>query len=65
MSTAKQFKSCVNVEKGEKTANGKSIVSLLCADIGKNSEILIRCDGEDEQEALKALLHLAENQFGE
>ena len=22
-------------------------------------------DGEDEQEALKALLHLAENQFGE
>lgn len=37
-------------------ANAKSVLSVLAAMVKKNDEIEIICDGENEQEALDALV---------
>ena len=47
------------------TANAKSVLSVLGACIKSGDEIEIVCEGEDEEEALKALVALVENGFGE
>lgn len=47
------------------TANAKSVLSVLGACVKSGDEIEICCDGEDEAEALQALVALAENGFGE
>ena len=46
-------------------ANAKSVLSVLGACIKSGDEIEIVCEGEDEEEALKALVALVENGFGE
>jgi phosphocarrier protein len=47
------------------TANAKSVLSVLGACIKSGYEIEIICEGEDEQEALDALVKLVESGFGE
>lgn len=46
-------------------ANAKSVLSVLGACIKSGDEIVIVCDGEDEQVALDSLVALVENGFGE
>lgn len=46
-------------------ANAKSVLSVLGACVKSGDEIVLSCDGEDEQEALEALVRLIENGFGE
>ncbi len=50
---------------GGKEINGKSIMNLMAACIKQGSEIEIRCDGKDEQAALKAAVALVESGLGE
>ena len=50
---------------GGKEINGKSIMNLRAACIKQGSEIEIRCDGKDEQAALKAAVALVESGLGE
>ncbi len=45
--------------------NGKSIMSLLILTATKGSKLIIRCIGPDEKEALKELVNLVEEGFGE
>ncbi|WP_270166847.1 HPr family phosphocarrier protein [Paenibacillus sp. SYP-B4298] len=45
--------------------DGKSILGLMTLGLSKGSEITIRTDGPDEQEALTALVALVESGFGE
>ncbi|MEO0270170.1 MAG: HPr family phosphocarrier protein [candidate division WOR-3 bacterium] len=45
--------------------NGKSIMSLLILTATKGSKLIIRCKGPDEKEALKELVNLVEEGFGE
>lgn len=45
--------------------NGKSILGVLGACVRQNDEIEIICEGEQEQEALKALIELVESGLGE
>lgn len=43
--------------------NAKSILSILTAGIACGSEISVECSGEDEQEALDAIIRLIESEF--
>ena len=62
---AMNFKSLVTFLYRGNTANAKSVLSVLGACIKSGDEIEIVCDGEDEEEALKVLVTLIEEGFGE
>ena len=62
---AMQFKSHITFRYRENTANAKSVLSVLGACIKSGDEIELVCEGEDEQEALAALVHAIENGLGE
>ena len=49
----------------KKEINAKSIMSIMTACIKQGSEIEIRCDGEDEEEALTVAVKLVESGLGE
>ena len=57
--SAFQFKSKIQVIKGEKTCDAKSILGILSLCVKCGDEITIQCDGEDEQLALKKLVEVA------
>jgi phosphotransferase system HPr (HPr) family protein len=63
--TTVKFKSNVIVEKDGKEINAKSIIGVLSLGAEKGSKIIIKIEGEDEQEAMKALKELVHNNFGE
>ena len=62
---AKKFKSDISVAKEEREVNAKSILSLLTLGVNQGAEITIKAEGEDEEEAVKALQELVETNFGE
>ena len=45
--------------------NAKSVLSVLGAGVRSGDEVEIVCDGEDEEEALSALIELVKTGFGE
>lgn len=54
---AMKYKSRITFSYGDgKTANAKSVISILAAGIKCGDEILLMADGEDEKEALDAVL---------
>lgn len=63
--TAAKFKCEITLIREDLEVNGKSImgVMMLAAEFG--SELVIRCDGADEQAALDALAALIAGKFGE
>ena len=60
-----KYKSDITIVFGEKEINAKSIMNLMAACIKYDSEITIRCEGEDEEEALKCLVAAVESGLGE
>ena len=62
---AMQFKAHITFRYRENTANAKSVLSVLGACIKSGDEIELVCDGEDEAEALTALVAAIENGLGE
>lgn len=62
---AMQYKSLITFTFKENTANAKSVLSVLGACIKCGDEIEFVCEGEDEQEALTALVSAIENGLGE
>ena len=62
---ASQYDSDIYVESASKRINAKSIMSIMTACIKQGSEIEIRCDGEDEEEALTTAVKLVESGLGE
>lgn len=63
--TGAKFSSDIEVTHGETTANAKSILAVLTLGVHKDSEIVIKAEGEDADEALKALEKLVLDNFGE
>lgn len=55
VNTAKQFKSNIRVQHGDKKANAKSLISMLTLGVEPGSEITILVDGADEEAAMEAL----------
>lgn len=62
---AKQYKSAISVSSKGKTVNAKSMVLILTLGINQGTEIEISAVGEDEQEAVAALVGLIEGNFPE
>lgn len=62
---AARFQARIQVQFGEKSANAKSILSLLKLGAGQGAMLLLRGEGEDAAEALQALAALVEGTFGE
>ena len=62
---AMKFKSLVTFSFRENTANAKSVLSVLGACVKCGDEITFVCEGEDEQEALTALVKAVEDGLGE
>lgn len=62
---AMKFKCYITFEHREATSNAKSVLSVLGACIKSGDEIELKCDGEDEDEALKALVEAIESGLGE
>ncbi|UCB53667.1 MAG: HPr family phosphocarrier protein [Candidatus Zixiibacteriota bacterium] len=63
--TASKFKSEIKLKKEDLEANAKSILSvmMLAAEVG--SYVIIKAQGEDEEQAVEALAKLFEEKFGE
>jgi len=63
--TAGMYKSKVVLVKDGIEVDGKSIMGVLMLGAEKDSQIEIKVDGEDEKEALEAILSLIEGKFDE
>lgn len=62
---ASVFKSEIQLRKGQRVVNGKSIMGVMMLAAGKGSELDIIASGEDEEEALTMLCELVAKRFGE
>jgi phosphotransferase system HPr (HPr) family protein len=62
---ASRFRSRVSVIKDGKAVNAKSSIDLLTLAAVAGTELLLRAEGEDAQEALDALAGLIQSRFGE
>ncbi len=62
---ANQFSSEITVEKDNEQVNGKSIMGLMMLAAGCGSILSVTAQGNDADEALKALADLAERKFDE
>lgn len=60
-----KFKSSVNFQFGHTKANAKSVLSVLGACVKSGDEIEFVCEGEDEEEALAAMLKVVGDGLGE
>lgn len=63
--TAKRFQSAIRVVKGDREADGQSILSLMILAVSKGSEIVVQAEGKDEVEAVNTLVELIERRFDE
>jgi phosphocarrier protein HPr len=63
--TASKFASDISVSCEDRTANAKSILTVLTLGAHQGAEITIKAEGEDAQEALDTLVKLVEDNFGE
>lgn len=52
------YDSRIRLESGDRTADGKSLVSLISAGIGAGAPVRIVCDGPDEEEMLHRAVDL-------
>ncbi len=63
--TAARFQSQILVRCGWKTANAKSILSILKLGAVQGNTLTLSAEGQDAQEALQALIQLAQRKFDE
>lgn len=62
---AMKFKSLITFSFRENTANAKSVLSVLGACVKCGDEVEFACEGEDETDALQALISAIESGLGE
>lgn len=62
---AMKFKSKITFKYGKDIANAKSVLGVLGACIKSGREIELICEGEDEEEALRAVVAAVKNGLGE
>ncbi len=62
---ASSFKANIMVSKDGKSANAKSIISIMGLGVKKGDILLVKIDGLDAAEAEAALRKLVDDKFGE
>lgn len=62
---ASAYSSRIQVGRGHRMMDGKSIMGVLLLAAGCGASITISADGADEVDALEALVRLVESGFGE
>ena len=63
--TAKDFKSNIYLEKEQNRINAKSIMGILTLAAVYNVELKVIAEGEDEEDAVEAIVRLFEAKFEE
>ncbi|MEW6007950.1 MAG: HPr family phosphocarrier protein [bacterium] len=64
---ATKFKCEVYIKKEEIAGwmNGKSLLGILSLEVFKGDRVILRCEGEDEREAIKNITRLFGKRFNE
>ena len=65
VATTGAYSSLITLRIGDKSVDGKSIMSVMMLAAGKGSDIHVRCEGNDETAALSAIQYLINQRFGE
>ena len=63
--TANQFDSQILFEKDSDKINGKSIMGIITLGAGYNTKLKVIAEGDDEKNAVEAIVELFENRFEE
>jgi len=63
--TAKRYSSRIELIFGDRVENCKSIMSIITLGAQKDNKLELIINGEDEEEALIAIVKLIDNKFGE
>ena len=63
--TAVQYRSKVTFQKENTISNAKSLLSVLGAKVKFGDELEFICEGEDETEALEAIIQAVESGLGD
>ena len=62
---AAKFKSKITVTAKGKTVDAKSLLMIMGMGLTKGTELTIKAEGADAEDAVKALVELVESKFGE
>jgi phosphocarrier protein HPr len=65
VTTAGKYQSDITVINGERSATARSMINLLSLRVKMNDIITIQADGDDEEQAIAALVELINSKFGE
>ena len=63
--TAKKFKSKVTIKTENGGGDATSVLQLMMLNMGCGTKVTISADGPDEKDAVKTLVDLIDNKFGE
>ncbi len=63
--TANKFSSEITIEKDSAAVNAKSIMGVITMAAGYNTQLILRAEGEDEKQAVEAIVQLFESKFEE
>ncbi len=55
----------VFISRGERRVNAKSIMGVMMLAAGQGTEVVLEVDGEQEREAMDAMVALIHDKFGE
>ncbi len=62
---ASSFSADIEITKDDKTVNAKSIMGVMSLGAGKGSKVKLKAEGDDEQEAIEALVELIDQGLSE
>lgn len=62
---ASKFESEIFIKRGVHEINGKSVIGVMTLAAQQGTELTLKADGPDEEEALQALKDLFDRGFGE
>ena len=65
VSLAERYSSEILIKFNNREINAKSIMNMMVLAAANGSELTLNINGSDENEALKAILDLINNRFGE
>ena len=63
--TAGAFQSRITISRNGEEVDAKSILGIMMMAAAHGSRVTLRCDGNDEEAAMRAVTDLIANRFGE